>query len=91
MKQTAVEWLLEQCPRIETVSAYNILEQAKAMEKDHIVDAHIEGQRVFDNYTQFILNCHNNKYLLGYKSFVIIFPGSSFVISSSVWFTNFIN
>ena len=50
MKQTAVEWLLEQCPRIETVSAYNILEQAKAMEKDHIVDAHIEGQRVFDNY-----------------------------------------
>lgn len=29
MKQTAIEWLLEQCPRIETVSAYNILEQAK--------------------------------------------------------------
>ena len=50
MKQTAVEWLLEQCPRIKTVSAYNILEQAKAMEKEQIVDAHIEGQRVFDNY-----------------------------------------
>jgi hypothetical protein len=34
MKQTAVEWLIEQCPRIETIVAYNILEQAKEMEKE---------------------------------------------------------
>jgi hypothetical protein len=32
-QQTALEWLIEQCPRIETIVAYNILEQAKAMEK----------------------------------------------------------
>jgi hypothetical protein len=32
-KQTAVEWLIEQCPRIETIVAYNILEQAKEMEQ----------------------------------------------------------
>ena len=39
MKQTAVEWLIEQCPRIETIVAYNILEQAKAMEKEQIIKA----------------------------------------------------
>jgi hypothetical protein len=39
MKQTAVEWLIEQCPRIETIVAYNILEQAKQMEKEQIVNA----------------------------------------------------
>ncbi len=32
--KTAVEWLIEQCPRIETIVAYNILEQAKEMEKN---------------------------------------------------------
>ena len=36
--KTAVEWLIEQCPRIETIVAYNILEQAKAMEKEQIID-----------------------------------------------------
>jgi spore coat protein CotF len=48
-KQTAVEWLIEQCPRIETIVAYNILEQAKAMEKQQIIDAHSDGQYPFFN------------------------------------------
>jgi len=43
MKQTAVEWLIEQCPRIETIVAYNILEQAKQMEKEQIIDAFDNG------------------------------------------------
>jgi uncharacterized protein YfbU (UPF0304 family) len=38
MKQTAVEWLEEQCPRIKTFVAYSILEQAKEMEKKRMVD-----------------------------------------------------
>ena len=38
-QQTALEWLIEQCPRIETIVAYNILEQAKAMEKEQIKSA----------------------------------------------------
>jgi hypothetical protein len=38
-QQTALEWLIEQCPRIETIVAYNILEQAKQMEKEQIVNA----------------------------------------------------
>ena len=53
MKQTAVEWLLIQIHKhwnSEGLSFEKILEQAKAMEKEQIVDAHIEGQRVFDDY-----------------------------------------
>ena len=56
MKQTAVEWLYERLERmIPRTGSYNIdkrqyLEQAKEMEKEQIIDAHIEGQRVFDKY-----------------------------------------
>jgi hypothetical protein len=42
-QQTALEWLIEQCPRIETIVAYNILEQAKAMEKEQTKTAFIHG------------------------------------------------
>ena len=49
--KTAIEWLLEQCPRIETVSAYNILEQAKAIEKQQIIDAFIGGDVSLFNET----------------------------------------
>jgi hypothetical protein len=42
-KQTAVEWLVEQCPRIETIVAYSILQQAKEMEKQQIIDAWDNG------------------------------------------------
>jgi hypothetical protein len=41
--KTAVEWLIEQCPRIETIVAYNILEQAKEMEKEQIYKALCRG------------------------------------------------
>jgi hypothetical protein len=52
-KQTAIEWLFQ---RFEDGDMYNVEDakfikhQAKIMEKEQIVDAHIEGQRVFDNY-----------------------------------------
>ena len=49
--KTAIEWLLEQCPRIETVSAYNILEQAKEMEKKQIMDSFIGGDVSLFNET----------------------------------------
>ena len=39
--KTAVEWLIEQCPRIETIVAYPVLEQAKQMEKEQIIKAWI--------------------------------------------------
>jgi phosphoribosylformylglycinamidine (FGAM) synthase-like amidotransferase family enzyme len=56
MKQTAVEWLYNNLKShfehdgdlLEVVKmSFDI---SKEMEKQQIVDAHIEGQRVFDNY-----------------------------------------
>jgi hypothetical protein len=56
MKQTAVEWLYNNLKShfehdgdlLEVVKmSFDI---AKEKEKEQIVDAHIEGQRVFDNY-----------------------------------------
>jgi hypothetical protein len=51
---TAVEWFQEQIIKIVNgtceLSEIQIFERAKAMEKEQIEDAHIEGQRVFDNY-----------------------------------------
>lgn len=48
MKQTAVEWLLEQVSRIEKIASFDILEQAKAIEKEQIIsvywDAYNEGK-----------------------------------------------
>jgi hypothetical protein len=48
-KQTAIEWLEEQCPRIETIVAYSVLEQAKEMEKQQIIDAFKEGLSNWDS------------------------------------------
>lgn len=31
---TAVEWLIEQCPRINTIASAEVIEQAKEMEKE---------------------------------------------------------
>ena len=41
MKQTAVEWLMEQLPTIDKYDPYyqNLFMQAKAMEKQQIVEA----------------------------------------------------
>ena len=42
MKQTAVEWLVEYCDRENWSIPNNIIDQAKEMEKQHIVDAFVE-------------------------------------------------
>jgi hypothetical protein len=43
MKQTAVEWLIEQWPILESQIPERILDQAKEMEKEQIVDAYVYG------------------------------------------------
>jgi len=43
MKQTAVEWLIEYCDRENWSIPNNIIEQAKAMEKEQIIDAFQTG------------------------------------------------
>ena len=63
MKQSSIEWLYsemnrirveDECENIGAVEFFelqrNALEQAKAMHKEEIMDAHIEGQRVFDKF-----------------------------------------
>jgi hypothetical protein len=41
MKQTAVEWLVEYCDRENWSIPNNIIEQAKEMEKEQIINAWI--------------------------------------------------
>lgn len=47
MKQTAVEWLQEQLIK-KTMLPIEAIKQAKAMEKEQIVDAFSEGTRMID-------------------------------------------
>ena len=52
-QQTAVEFLFEIWNSREPFDKFIFdeqFEQAKAMEKEQIMDAHIEGQRVFDKH-----------------------------------------
>lgn len=56
MKQTAVEFLIREL-RIEDLAkseqlsvVHHIINQAKQIEKEQLIDAHIEGQRVFDKH-----------------------------------------
>ncbi len=50
MKQLAVEWLAIYLKGITSLNCDEVIAKAKEMEKEQIVDAHIEGQRVFDDY-----------------------------------------
>jgi hypothetical protein len=56
MKQSSIDWLYNNLKSHfehdgDLLEAVNMsFEQAKEMEKEQIEDAHIEGQRVFDEY-----------------------------------------
>lgn len=43
-KQTAVEWLIEQWPILESQLPPWLIDQAKAMEREQIIDAHKQGE-----------------------------------------------
>ena len=53
-QQTALNWFLDQLPERIQIALINtsvdVVKQARDMEKEQIVDAHIEGQRVFDKH-----------------------------------------
>jgi hypothetical protein len=46
-KQTAVNWLVDKLEIFATEEEMNIIEQAKQMEKEQIIEAHYEGS---ENY-----------------------------------------
>jgi len=46
---TAVEWLVEQLPLIQQEGLRYVIEQAKQMEKEQIIDAYYQGDADSDN------------------------------------------
>ena len=50
MKQTAVEWLIEQWPILESQIPERILNEAKSMEKEQMIEAYDEGYSIRDYY-----------------------------------------
>jgi hypothetical protein len=53
MMQTAVEWLVNQVEDFIGLIPVDIIEQAKAMEKEQIVDAYTDGYSDSDNKLSF--------------------------------------
>ena len=51
-QSSSVEWLMDKLfdPSSMVKEQLEWFEQAKAMHKEEIMDAHIEGQRVFDKF-----------------------------------------
>jgi hypothetical protein len=53
MKQTAVEWLINQMVQSTTMKGWiEIFEKAKEMEKQQIIDAYWQGSSNWDNETE---------------------------------------
>lgn len=73
-QQTALKWFLANLPdRFKNAlitACEKEIEQAKEMEKEQIIDAHIEGQRVFDKHphTQWTNDQAEQYYNETYKS-----------------------
>jgi hypothetical protein len=51
-KQTAVEWLIKELvdQKIPMNFPSKLFNQALEIEKEHIIDAHLEGQKVFNRF-----------------------------------------
>ena len=64
MEQTAVEWLMEEWPALKYQLPTWLVEQAKAMEKQQIVDAFYEGMQAntFDQNKGRALMYYNETY-----------------------------
>jgi hypothetical protein len=48
-KQTALEWLIEQWPILESQLPPKLIEQAKQMEREQIIEAHGDKQKTKSN------------------------------------------
>ena len=68
-KQTAVEWLVEQLPMRIKNSMMGEIEQAKEMEKDQIMEAHMDGalNTIWDENTDRDENASDYYYETYYK------------------------
>jgi len=62
MKQTAVEWLVNQVEDFIGLIPVDIIDQAKAMEKEQIVDAYEDGYSDSDNKLSFNKQYYKENY-----------------------------
>jgi hypothetical protein len=49
LKQTAIDWLIDQWPILESQLPPQLIEQAKEMEKEQIIEAHGDKKRTKSN------------------------------------------
>jgi hypothetical protein len=62
-KQTAVEWLENQLKeRYSFMNSEPLFEQAKAMEKEQIMNAYLEGESDADHYEDSALRFYNETF-----------------------------
>jgi hypothetical protein len=60
-KQTAVEWLIDNLHYLHSTKWDDILEQAKAMEKQQIIDAYHEGTTEFYSAVEYYIETYGGK------------------------------
>jgi hypothetical protein len=66
-KQTAVDWLIEKLPTINKYDPYyeEIIQKAKAMEKEQIIEAYIEASEnpalILEDAEQYYKKTYNNE------------------------------
>jgi hypothetical protein len=63
MKQTAVEWFIKQLPLIQQEGLRDVIEEAKEMEKQQIIEAYNDGQAIppFDYADKYYNRNYNSK------------------------------
>jgi hypothetical protein len=61
-QKTAVEWLFMTLALTPMTDWYNVLEQAKAMEKEQIIDAFNDGDFMSCGSEKDAINYYNEKY-----------------------------
>lgn len=70
MKQTAVEWLMQQLPTIDKYDPYyqNLFNQAKEMERQQIMNAFTQGDIFGSDYFDGVNITEENYYNQTFKS-----------------------
>ena len=48
---TSIEWLIEQCPRINTIASSELIERAKELHKQEIIEAYEVGNNDYANFS----------------------------------------
>jgi hypothetical protein len=61
-KQTAIDWLVENLYYILKTEHYDIIDQAKEMEKEQIIHSHLDGQSLVSCKDEYAEQYYNETY-----------------------------